>query len=29
MRPAYRGERIELSALPGLSLSVEELLPRL
>ena len=29
VRSAYRGERIELSALPGLSLSVEELLPRL
>ena len=29
VRPAYRGERIELVALPGLSLLVEELLPRL
>ena len=28
VRPAYRGERIELLALSGLSLSVEDLLPR-
>jgi Uma2 family endonuclease len=28
MRPAARGERIELVALPGLSLTVDDLLPR-
>ena len=28
VRPAYRGEHIDLTALPGLALSVEDLLPR-